>query len=72
MSRPRPNRPSTWNWWLRDVMAAYSAAEHAWWLAAEAASNGWATELSEFAAEHPRPRLREFLESFAHPERIAS
>lgn len=72
MSRPLKNRPSTWNWWLRSVHANYRAAADSWALAAEAASNGWKTELAEFAAEHPHPRFGDFLRAAAHPERIAS
>lgn len=34
---------------------------HAWWLQAEEASNGWATELADFKAQHPPPRFRDFL-----------
>ena len=45
-------------WWHRLVMEHYSAAEAAWLAAAEAASCGYATELAEYAAEHPRPTLR--------------
>lgn len=42
-------------------MGHLDAAAHAWWLEAEAQSNGWATELEEFRASHPRPQLKTFL-----------
>lgn len=40
---------------------AWHAATHAWWLAAEAAALGYATELAEWEENHPRPRYRDFL-----------
>jgi hypothetical protein len=46
-------------------MAHLSAADHAWWLEAERQSNGWATELAEFHATHPRPQLKVFLVGLA-------
>lgn len=73
---PRP-RFSTGgrHWWREFVVDAFRAADHAWYLEAEAASVGYATELAEFAAEKPRPRLRDFmvhLSTGAHaPERVS-
>ena len=65
MSRPLPARPRTWNAWVREVSEAYTSAAQAWYLEAEAASCGYATELREYAETHPRPRYRDFLESMA-------
>lgn len=59
--RPVRARPYTWNRWVRSVWEAYTSAAHAWYLEAEAASCGHATELAEFAAAHPRPRYGDFL-----------
>lgn len=49
------------HWWREYVQEAWRAANDAWEAAAEAASNGWATELAEFEAKHPRPNLKAFL-----------
>lgn len=59
---PRPRFSTGGRHWWRDYLtAAFSSATAAWELAAEAASNGWATELRDFEANHPRPRLRDFM-----------
>lgn len=63
--RPARGRPVTWNAWVRAVWNAYTAAAHAWELAAESASNGWTTELVEYAADNPRPTYRAFLVSMS-------
>lgn len=43
------------------MMDAFYAARHAWNLAAEAATNGYATELAQYRADNPPPRLRDFM-----------
>jgi hypothetical protein len=53
------------NWWREWIMDTLRCADAAWQLDAEAASNGWATELAEYRAGHPRPTLRGFLEAMA-------
>ena len=57
--------------WLDPLMSHYYAAEHAWELAAEAESLGYATELEEYAATHPRPTLQGFMVALARPDRHA-
>lgn len=59
---PRP-RFSTGgrHWWREFVTDAWRSADHAWWLARESVAVGYPTEMSEYAAEHPRPRLRDFM-----------
>jgi hypothetical protein len=51
--------------WRYDVTEAWFFATHAWLLAAEAATNGWTTELADFEANHPRPRLGDFMEALS-------
>lgn len=58
---PRPREPQRRHWWRDLVTDAWFAADQAWQLEAEAASVGYATELAEFAALKPRPRLRDFM-----------
>lgn len=56
--------------WREAVTDAWRSADHAWWLTAEAATNGYATELREYAEKHPRPRLKDFMThmSYGDPE----
>ena len=54
------------NRWRDAVTDAWSCADHAWWLEAEAASNGWATELAEYRAAHPRPNLGDFMRHLSY------
>lgn len=56
-----PSAPSRRHWWRDYVVDAWRSAMQAWELEAEKASNGWATELSEFRAANPQPRLRDFM-----------
>lgn len=42
-------------------MSHLTAAQHAWWLEAEAQAMGYATELAEFHQLHPQPQLKAFL-----------
>jgi hypothetical protein len=56
-----PSAPAGGHWWRDTVTDAFRCATAAWELAAEAASNGWATELADFTAAHPRPQLRDFM-----------
>lgn len=49
------------NRWVAYVYDQWLLATLVWERKAEAASNGWATELREFEAAHPRPRYRDFL-----------
>jgi len=53
------------NAWVEAVHDAWFWANHAWTLEAEAASSGHATELAEFAASHPRPRLGDFMRTLS-------
>lgn len=56
-----PSAPARSHWWRDYVTDAWRSAMDAWERQAEAASNGWATELREWEATHPRPQLREFM-----------
>lgn len=42
-------------------MDVYDGAAHSWWLEAERVALGYATELAEYAAVHPRPQLRDYM-----------
>lgn len=55
--------------WLDPLLSHYYAAEHAWELAAEAASLGYETERAEYAAQNPRPTLKGFMVALARPDR---
>lgn len=56
-----PSAPAGGHWWRDTVVDAWRCATAAWERDAEAASNGWATELAEFQATHPRPQLAQFM-----------
>lgn len=59
---PRPRHTTSGRHWWRDyVTDAFRSATHAWEAQAEAVAIGYATELAEFAARHPRPRLKDFM-----------
>jgi RimJ/RimL family protein N-acetyltransferase len=49
------------NWWREYIVDAWRSADHAWWLHREAVAMGYATEMREYAAEHPRPQLKLFM-----------
>lgn len=51
-------RRSRRNWWHEHVMETWRAAYDQWCADAEAASNGWATELAEWRETHPTPTLK--------------
>lgn len=57
------------HWWRDLITSEFYNATHAWFLAAEAASLGYATELEEYAAEHPRPTLKGFMLAHSRPDR---
>ncbi len=57
------------HWWRDLITSEFYNATHAWFLAAEAESLGYATELEEYAAEHPRPTLQGFMVALARPDR---
>lgn len=65
MRRDKLGRRIGRNWWREFIMEHLRAADHAWWLTAEQEANGWATELAEFKATHPRPQLKVFLVGLA-------
>ncbi|MET8519757.1 hypothetical protein [Nocardioides sp. NPDC004968] len=69
---PRPRRRYVQrrrHWWRDLITSEFYNATHAWFLAAEAASLGYPTELAEYAAEHPRPTLQGFMLALARPDR---
>lgn len=72
MRRDRIGRRIGRNWWRETVTEAWRSADHAWWLAREAACNGWHTEQTEWTADNPRPRLGDFMVALSYGERIAS
>lgn len=49
------------NPWVRFIMEHWWLDTITWETRAEAASNGWATELREYAETHPRPRLKDYM-----------
>lgn len=61
MRRDRLGRRIGRNWWREWIMDHLTSARASWDLQAEAASNGWATELEEFRELHPQPQLKVFL-----------
>lgn len=74
--RDRRGRRIGRNPWREYITEAWRCADHAWWLQAEAEAIGYATELAEFRAAHPRPQLGAFMvelaPSWARPvERVA-
>jgi hypothetical protein len=59
---PQPTRePVGRHWWRELVTEAWRCADHAWWLEREAVAVGYATEMAEFALQHPRPKLSDFM-----------
>lgn len=59
---PRPRFSTNGrHWWRELVTAAWRSADHAWWLSREAIALGYRTEQLEHDAEHPRPRLGDFM-----------
>lgn len=56
-----PSAPAGGHWWRDTVTDAWRCAMQAWEKDAEAASNGWTTELREWTTDHPKPRLRDFM-----------
>ena len=59
--RDKRGRRIGYNWWREYICELLWTATAAWEREAEAAAIGYGTELAEFAAEHPRPTLKEFL-----------
>lgn len=49
------------NWWREWITDTLRCADQAWWLAQEAATNGWPTEMAEYREQHPRPTLKVYL-----------
>lgn len=62
LSPQRRPEPVGRHWWRELVTEAWSSATHAWWLAREAEALGYDTEKGEYEEQHPRPRLRDFME----------
>lgn len=54
----QPYRPNPWHELL---METYTAAAWHWWQKCEATACGYETEEAEFALEHPRPTLKDFM-----------
>lgn len=49
------------HWWREMVTEAWRCADQAWQLHREAVAIGYPTEMREFEAQHPRPRLGDFM-----------
>lgn len=54
-----------YNWWREYNTDLLSCAAAAWEKDCEAEALGYATETAEYEAAHPRPNLRQFLETNA-------
>lgn len=46
------------HWWRELVVDTWFWADHAWWLAMEDETALYATEMTEYREEHPRPLLK--------------
>lgn len=55
---PPRRRPNTW---VQTCVDAWECATEAWLLEREAEAVGYTTEMAEFEAAHPRPRLQDFM-----------
>lgn len=53
--RRKPNR------WVQEITEAWRSATEAWERQAEAVALGYDTELAEYAAVNPKPRLKDFM-----------
>lgn len=49
------------HWWREWITDEWRAADHAWWLQREAEALGYETEMREFEADNPRPKLGDFM-----------
>lgn len=63
---PSTRRGTRRNPWVDTVTQAWRAANDAWEAEREAVAIGYATEMAEFAALKPRPRLKDFMVHMAH------
>lgn len=59
--RDKRGRRIGYNWWREYNCSLLLDADLAWQRHREAVCNGWATEEAEFAADNPRPNLKDFL-----------
>lgn len=62
----RVQRP---HWWRELVTDAWRCADEAWQLQREEVAIGYRTEMAEFQAEIPRPRLGDFMSHLSLGER---
>lgn len=59
--------------WREQVYEAWVLATHAWLLERERVAIGYETEQDDFEANHPRPRLADFMDAMSAgeaPERV--
>ena len=63
--RPKPE-PSGRHWWRELVTDAWRSANEAWERQLEATTSMYEAEVAEYAAEHPRPRLGDFMRHLSH------
>ena len=59
--RDKRGRRIGYNWWREMNMDLLYAAAAAWERGCEAVALGYDTETAEYAAEHPRPTLKQML-----------
>jgi hypothetical protein len=62
----KPRRPRKRHVWRETICEAFYCADHAWWLLREEVALGYATEMREFAEQHPRPQLKWFMIHLSH------
>jgi len=61
----RDGKPYEPNHWHALLMETYTAAAWHWWQQCEAVAMGYETEEREFALEHPRPTLKDFMQQLS-------
>lgn len=65
MRRDKRGRRIGRNAWRDHITDAWSSADHAWWLALEAETYLYDTEIREYRETHPRPNLGDFMTALA-------
>lgn len=68
--RDKRGRRIGYNWWRSYIVDSWFFADHAWKLAREAETMGYATENKQYEEDHPRPTLKTFMIQLADPERV--
>ena len=68
MSTPTTTRRRSKSPWVQSITTAWRAANDAWEAEAERVALGYKTELAEFTANNPRPRLKDFMVHLSQKE----